>query len=237
MDALTVDALSGGRFRLGVAVGYRELEFAAFGTTTRHRAGRIEEALAILRLAFAGDEFSYDGTYWTIPPLSVRPGPIRAGGPEIWLGGTAPSAIDRAARLGDGFMASVNDEVVNFHAACAAANPDGAAKPAMRTAWMVVADDPERELARLADHMLYQVNKYVEFGFLKVPPYTAAQDLIRDGFYTFTDADGARALLREAADAGVDEMHFFGMLPGEDVAAATARLEYLATKVLAVGEK
>ncbi|GAA1000218.1 LLM class flavin-dependent oxidoreductase [Acrocarpospora macrocephala] len=229
-DALTVDALSAGRFRLGVAVGYRELEFEALGTSTRDRASRMEEALQILRLAFAGEPFRFEGRHWSIPELGVRPGPVRPGGPPIWLGGTAPAALDRAARTADGFMASVNAEVVAFHGACERLG--AGRKPASRTAWMVVDEDPERALAALGEHMLYQVNQYIDYGFLKVPPYTDPRRLIQDGFYTFVDAEGALAALAEAGAAGVDEVHFFGMLPGEDVAAATVRLEYLAAKVL-----
>jgi alkanesulfonate monooxygenase SsuD/methylene tetrahydromethanopterin reductase-like flavin-dependent oxidoreductase (luciferase family) len=231
-DALTVDALSGGRFRLGVAVGYRELEFESFGTSIRHRAARMDEALCILRKAFSGEAFSFEGKHWSIPEIVVRPGPVREGGPEIWLGGTAPAALERAARQADGFMASVNAEVVAFHDACERLEVEPRRKPTLRTAWMVVAEDPEAELARLGEHMLFQVNQYIDYGFLKMPPYTDPQDLIRDGFYQFVDADGALAALREAGDAGVDEVHFFAMLPGEDVEASTGRLEYLVTKVL-----
>jgi alkanesulfonate monooxygenase SsuD/methylene tetrahydromethanopterin reductase-like flavin-dependent oxidoreductase (luciferase family) len=231
-DALTVDAISGGRFRLGVAVGYRELEFEAFGTHTRDRATRMEEAIAVLRLAFAGEEFSFEGRHWKIPPVVVRPGPVRLGGPPIWLGGTAPAAIERAARLGDGFMASVDDEVAAYRSACDRLGRSGA-DDTCRTAWVVIDGDPERALAELGDHMLFQVNAYIDYGFLKVAPYTNAADLVRDGFYAFVDADGARTLLDTAAAAGVDEVHFFGMLPGEDVESASRRLQYIDRELVA----
>jgi alkanesulfonate monooxygenase SsuD/methylene tetrahydromethanopterin reductase-like flavin-dependent oxidoreductase (luciferase family) len=231
-DALTVDAISGGRFRLGVSVGYRELEFEAFGTSTRDRATRMEEALSVLRLAFAGEEFSFEGRHWTIPSLTVSPGPVRQGGPPIWLGGTAPAAIERAARLGDGFMASVDAEVVAYRSAC---DRIGTSEPrgACRTAWVLVDEDPERALAELGEHMLFQVNAYIDYGFLKVAPYANAADLVRDGFYAFVDADGARTLLETAAAAGVDEVHFFGMLPGEDVESASRRLRYINRELVA----
>jgi alkanesulfonate monooxygenase SsuD/methylene tetrahydromethanopterin reductase-like flavin-dependent oxidoreductase (luciferase family) len=234
-DALSVDALSGGRLRLGVAVGYREEEFAAFGTTTRDRASRMDESLAILRTAFAGEPVSHDSRHWRFPEVTVTPGPIRTGGPQIWVGGGSAVAMRRAARFADGFMAAaVNRQVAQaFHETCAAVAPDQPRKPVMGTAWLLVAEDPDKELARLGDHMLYHVNQYIEYGFLKAPPYTDARRLIEDGFYTFTDADGAREILRDAGDGGVGEVHFFGVLPGEDVESATARLEYLASKVLA----
>ena len=81
--------------------------------------------------------------------------------------------------------------------------------------------------------MLFQVNAYIDYGFLKVPRYTNAADLVRDGFYAFVDADGARTMLETAAAAGVDEVHFFGMLPGEDVDPASRRLQYIDREVVA----
>jgi alkanesulfonate monooxygenase SsuD/methylene tetrahydromethanopterin reductase-like flavin-dependent oxidoreductase (luciferase family) len=140
----------------------------------------------------------------------------------------------RAARSADGFMAAVvNAQMAQaFHDTCAAVTPEKPRKPVMGTAWMIVAEDPEKEIAKLGDHMLYHVNQYIEYGFLKAPPYTDARKLVEDGFYTFTDAAGAREVLGEAAEGGVDEVHFFGVLPGEDVESATQRLEYLADKVL-----
>lgn len=232
-DSLTVDALSNGRFRLGVAVGYRDLEFTGLGTSTSRRGSRMDEALDILRLAFAGEPFSYEGKNWSIPELQVTPGPVRPGGPPIWIGGTATVALERAARKGDGFMASTDDEVVGYRAARERLGLDPAAPGvASRTFWMLVDEDPERALAELGPYMLYQVNKYIDFGFLKIEPYTDPAALVRDGFYVFADADGAIDVLRAAGEAGVDEAHFFSVLPGEPVESGSRRLEYIANKVL-----
>jgi alkanesulfonate monooxygenase SsuD/methylene tetrahydromethanopterin reductase-like flavin-dependent oxidoreductase (luciferase family) len=109
-DALTVDILSNGRFRLGVGNGYNGSDFDAFGTTLRHRKSRLEESISILRRAFSGDTFSHQGKHWAFPELHVTPPPIRPGGPEIWIGAIADPAIDRAARIADGFLSvGVND--------------------------------------------------------------------------------------------------------------------------------
>lgn len=233
-DALTVDALSGGRFRLGVALGYREQEFAGFGTTTKDRGSRMDESLAILRAAFAGEPVRNDGRHWRFPELEVSPGPIREGGPEIWVGGGSEVAMRRAVRCADGFMAAAVSKQVGeaFQTVCDAVAPHQTHKPIMGTAWLLVAEDPEKELARVGDHLLYHVNQYIEYGFLKAAPYTDPRQLLKDGFYSFTDAAGARTILREAGESGVDEVHFFGTLPGEDVTAATVRLEYLVNNVL-----
>lgn len=231
-DALIADLLSDGRLRLGVSVGYRELEFAGFGTTPRHRAGRMEEAIAILRGAFSGESFSHQGRHFSFPELKVAPGPVRPGGPPVWFGGTAPAALDRAARLGDGFFASVDDEVVNYLEACDRHDVPPERRRTCRTAWAVVTEDPERELAALGEHMLYQVNQYIDYGFLKVPPYDDPKVLIEQGYYTFVDADGAIKYFTESAARGVNEIHLFAAIPGESIESSTRRLQYVADKVI-----
>src|SRR5207302_2023169 len=100
-----------------------------------------------------------------------------------------------------------------------------------RTAWTVVDADPERALHELGPYMLHQVNEYIEYGFLKVPRFQDAQVLVDQGFYTFVDAAGAIEYFGEAADAGVQEIHVFGVLPGEPVESGTRRLQYIAQHV------
>jgi alkanesulfonate monooxygenase SsuD/methylene tetrahydromethanopterin reductase-like flavin-dependent oxidoreductase (luciferase family) len=231
-DALVGDVLSAGRLRLGVANGYREQEFAGFGTSTRHRKGRMEEAVAIVRQAFVDEPFSFDGEHWSFPELRVSPPSPRPAGPQIWMGGTHPAALDRAARLGDGFLASTNDEVVGYLEACERHGIPAERRRTCRTAWAVVDEDPERALRELGPHMLHQVNEYIEYGFLKVPRFEDPKVLVEMGFYTFVDAAGAIDYFADAADAGVQEIHLFGVLPGEPVESGTERLQYVSEHVV-----
>jgi len=231
-DSLTADLLSEGRFRLGVANGYRKLEFEGFGTSTRDRKDRMEEAMEVLRRAFSGEPFAFEGKHWSIPELRVTPTPVRDGGPPIWMGGTAPAALDRAARLGDGFMASTNEEVVGYLEACERNGIAPEKRKTMRTLWALVDEDPERALAESGDFMLHQVNNYIDFGFIDVPRFTDPQVLIDQGFYTFVDAAGAIDYIGEAADAGVQEIHIFAVLPGEAVEKGTRRLQYISDEVI-----
>jgi alkanesulfonate monooxygenase SsuD/methylene tetrahydromethanopterin reductase-like flavin-dependent oxidoreductase (luciferase family) len=231
-DSLTVDILSGGRFRLGVAVGYRELEFEALGVSTRERGTRMDEGLEILRLAFSGDRFSFQGTHWQLPDLRVTPGPMREGGPEIWLGGKAPRAIERAAMRGDGFLASKNADVTAYLAARRRLGHVDLPPKTVRTARLLICEEPDRALAELGGYLLHQVNQYVEFGFIPGPPYTDPSALLRDGHYEIVDATGARETLAAAGAAGVGEFHLMAVLPGEPVESGSARLEYVARHVL-----
>jgi alkanesulfonate monooxygenase SsuD/methylene tetrahydromethanopterin reductase-like flavin-dependent oxidoreductase (luciferase family) len=231
-EALTIDILSDCRFRLGVANGYREQEFVALGTSTRDRAARTEEAVAILRLAFRGEPFSYDGAHWSFPEVKVTPPPVRDGGPPIWMGGSADAAIDRAARLADGFLSSTDADVERYAAACERLEVVGERRHAENTAWVIVDPDPEACLARVGPHILYQVNQYVEYGVLPGPPYEDPAVLVEQGFYSFVDAAGAIELFARSAAAGAEEIHLFGVLPGEPVEQGSARLEYVAREVI-----
>jgi len=231
-DALTVDALSGGRFRLGVSAGYREAEFAGLGVSMRERASRMDEGLDILRLAFAGEPFSYAGTHWSFPEVIVAPGPMRPGGPGIWIGGSAAPALMRAAARGDGFLASSNNDVMGYLAARRSLGYDDVTPRTARTARLVIDEDPERALRLLGDHMLFQVNQYIAYGFIKEPPYTDARDLLRDGHADIVDAAGAVERLKAAGQAGISEFHFYAVLPGESVASGSRRLAYISDTVI-----
>ncbi len=95
--AAMADIVSGGRLELGVAVGYRDIEFDTFGVARAQRAARIEEALEVLHLAWTQDRFSYQGRFFRYRQVKVTPKPIQRPIP-VWMGGWAPSVLQRAGR-------------------------------------------------------------------------------------------------------------------------------------------
>lgn len=97
-QAATLDAISGGRFTLGLGVGWRSDDFAAMGAEMGSRGKRLDEQITLMRRFWMDGAFSEEIEH-------VTPAPSRSGGPEILLGGTAPAALERTGRLGDGFMA------------------------------------------------------------------------------------------------------------------------------------
>lgn len=96
-DAATVDAISGGRFILGLGLGWLDWEFEALGVSLSERVSRTEDLIRTSRAAW-GDGLVEQG-------VSVTPKPSRPGGPPIWIGAGAERAIRRAARLADGWIA------------------------------------------------------------------------------------------------------------------------------------
>lgn len=105
-DAAVVDAISGGRLNLGLGLGWVPDEYAMFGVPMAGRGKRFDEIIQILRLAWSGEPFDFEGRFYDFHAVTVRPRPAHP--IPIWLGGGADAAIERAAILGDGhFPASV----------------------------------------------------------------------------------------------------------------------------------
>lgn len=105
-QASTLDVLSGGRFDLGLGTGWSEVEFAATNSDPNPRGRRTEEYLAVLATLFNDKVSAYEGEFYTVPPSSMAPAPVQAGGPPILLGGTADVALRRAGRLAAGWVSS-----------------------------------------------------------------------------------------------------------------------------------
>lgn len=92
----TLDALSEGRAVLGVGAGHVEEEFEALGVSFANRGQLTDAAIDQVRAALRDE--------WAAGDLGQRPRPVQPGGPPIWVGGSSPAAIRRAAERGDGWL-------------------------------------------------------------------------------------------------------------------------------------
>jgi probable F420-dependent oxidoreductase len=104
-QATELDVLSGGRLRLGVGLGWNAVEYEALGKNFRNRARRIEEQIEVLRLLWTRPLVTYSGRYHTISDAGLKPMPVQQPIP-IWFGASAAPAMQRAARLGDGWFST-----------------------------------------------------------------------------------------------------------------------------------
>jgi probable F420-dependent oxidoreductase len=102
-QAATLDVLSGGRLRLGIGLGWNEVEYAALNANFRDRGRRIEEQAVVLRQLWSQPLVTFDGRWHTIPDAGINPLPVQRPIP-LWFGGHAEAVLRRAARLGDGWM-------------------------------------------------------------------------------------------------------------------------------------
>ncbi|KUN80179.1 LLM class F420-dependent oxidoreductase [Streptomyces griseoruber] len=100
----TLDALSGGRLILGVGAGHVREEFEALGGDFERRGAVLDETLDALRAALGEEEFPvHHGKRYDFEGLGQRPRPAQARVP-LWVGGSSPAAVRRAALKGDGWL-------------------------------------------------------------------------------------------------------------------------------------
>jgi probable F420-dependent oxidoreductase len=102
-EVATLDKLCGGRFELGVGVGWLEEEFDALGVPFSDRGRRLDDHIAAMRTLWSDEDASYDGEFSSFQSLVSLPKPARGSVPVV-VGGHTAAAARRAGRLGDGFF-------------------------------------------------------------------------------------------------------------------------------------
>jgi alkanesulfonate monooxygenase SsuD/methylene tetrahydromethanopterin reductase-like flavin-dependent oxidoreductase (luciferase family) len=108
-DIATLDIITGGRTFMGVALGYRDVEFDAFGVERHERVRRLERNLETVEALLEGQEDHVDESWCRIDGQRMTLRPLQSPRPPIWVGANADKALRRAARLGDTW-------VINPHA-------------------------------------------------------------------------------------------------------------------------
>lgn len=132
----SLDALSGGRLRLTVGVGWSEAEFEALGQDFHTRGKRTDEILDILDACWNTDPSSYRGEYYAFDDLRVLPKPAHP--IDVWIGGSSEASYRRAARVGSGyqFIGLKPDTIVEPIARVRRDHPDPATYTlSLRTGW------------------------------------------------------------------------------------------------------
>jgi probable F420-dependent oxidoreductase len=112
-QAAELDLLTGGNFRLGIGLGWNEVEYEGLGESFRTRGARLEEQIEVLRLLWREPVVTYRGRWHAITEAGIKPLPLRREIP-IWFGAYADAAVDRALRLGDGLFPQVQRDPAAF---------------------------------------------------------------------------------------------------------------------------
>jgi len=105
-QAATLDVLSNGRLRIGVGNGWNEVEYTALGENFHNRGKRMEEQVALLRMLWTQPLVKFEGRWHNIPDAGINPLPVQRPIP-IWFGGTDDRALQRMARIGDGWILNI----------------------------------------------------------------------------------------------------------------------------------
>jgi alkanesulfonate monooxygenase SsuD/methylene tetrahydromethanopterin reductase-like flavin-dependent oxidoreductase (luciferase family) len=161
-DAALVDILSNGRLDLGLAIGYRKRESAAFGVDFTRRGARFDEFLQIVTRLWAGETVDFAGKHFQIQSAELRP-PAPRGRIPLYIGGFADKAMDRVARYGQGYIGSPDVCGLYVDKLREQGKDPAVARIRVTGLTLFVARDPEAAMAELAPHFLHVNNSYSEW--------------------------------------------------------------------------
>ncbi len=102
-QAAAIDILSRGRLRLGIGIGWNDVEYEALGMNFADRGKRCEEQVEVMRALWCNDLITYDGKWHKITDAGLNPLPPQQPIP-IWFGGHADAVMRRVASMGDGWF-------------------------------------------------------------------------------------------------------------------------------------
>ena len=97
----SLDVITGGRLVFGVGLGYREVEFDAFGVPRGRRVARFEECLELVKRLWTEDAITYESETCRMDRVTMNLRPVQQPYPPIWIAANSDAAVERAARLGD----------------------------------------------------------------------------------------------------------------------------------------
>ncbi len=102
-QAACLDELCEGRFRLGIGVGWNEIEFQGLGMDFHTRGKRSAEQVRFMQALWANPSTTFKGEFHQLDDGGINPRP-KSGRVPVWFGGHAEATFKRAAKYGDGFM-------------------------------------------------------------------------------------------------------------------------------------
>jgi alkanesulfonate monooxygenase SsuD/methylene tetrahydromethanopterin reductase-like flavin-dependent oxidoreductase (luciferase family) len=156
-DLAILDIISKGRLRIIVGAGYREEEYAQFGLSMRNRPSLMERGIDVLKKAWTGEPFEFEGR-----TVRILPRPVQQPRPEIHLGGSAEASAKRAARIADGYD-PVSTELHEVYRKELAALGKPVPPPMARRItypFIYITKNPDAAWKTIAPHALHETNAY-----------------------------------------------------------------------------
>lgn len=168
--AAFLDVITGGKFNLGVGLGYRPEEFAMFGVDMKDRVSRFTEGIEIIKRLWTEDKVTHKGRHWQFENMTIRPQPAKKPRPPIIVAAHVDKAVERAGRIADGWaiVPTPRLDEVQKHAEIFAKSRAAAGHPKaehiVRLYEIACAPDEETALRRAAPFLLTKYAAYASWG-------------------------------------------------------------------------
>jgi alkanesulfonate monooxygenase SsuD/methylene tetrahydromethanopterin reductase-like flavin-dependent oxidoreductase (luciferase family) len=241
-DAALLDVMSGGRFVLGVAIGYKPDEFALYGAEMERRGARFEEQLAVVKGLWTQEAFSFQGKYYKVEGR-LEPKPITRPHPPLWVGGWGDLTLKRAATLADNWIPGPTADLARLlagkqqfleHRAATGRTAAVAEWPVTRDVIIADTDKEARELAER--HIMVAYRKEYAGGwkhpFIDASIATDLDALKQDRFLIGGPDEVIRALRPYVEQYGMTHLICRLFFPGMPHRHILRELELLAKEIM-----
>ena len=240
-DAAMLDVMSGGRFVLGIAIGYKPDEFALYGAELEKRGARFEEQLAVMKALWTQDRVAFHGTYYTVDGR-LEPRPVTRPHPPVWIGGWGDITLRRAATLADNWVPGPTADLARLLAGKQQflANRRAAGRNEAVTEWPLTRDviiaDTDREARELAEkHIMISYRKEYAGGwrhpFIDASIATDLDALMQNRFLVGGPDQVVRALRPFVTEYGMTHLICRVFFPGMPHRHIMRELELIAKEV------
>ena len=240
-DAAMLDVMSGGRFVLGIAIGYKPDEFALYGAALEKRGARFEEQLAVMKALWTEDRVAFHGTYYTVDGR-LEPRPVTRPHPPVWIGGWGDITLRRAATLADNWVPGPTADLARLLAGKQQflANRRAAGRTEAVTEWPLTRDviiaDTDREARELAEkHIMISYRKEYAGGwrhpFIDASIATDLDALMKNRFLIGGPDQVVRALRPFVTEYGMTHLICRVFFPGMPHRHIMRELELIAKEV------
>jgi alkanesulfonate monooxygenase SsuD/methylene tetrahydromethanopterin reductase-like flavin-dependent oxidoreductase (luciferase family) len=241
-DVALLDVISGGRFILGTAIGYKPDEFALYDTPLEKRGARFEEGLKLMRSLWTEEMVTFKGKYYNLDNGRIEPKPLTKPHPPVWIGGWGKLTLKRAATLGQNWipgptadLARLQDGKRQFLLHRSAA---GLTAP---TEWPLTRDviiaDTDREARELAERHIMVSYRHEYAGgwrhpFIDASIATDLDGLMKDRFLIGGPDQVVAGITRFVEVYGMTHLICRLFFPGMPHAHIMRELDLLARKVM-----
>jgi alkanesulfonate monooxygenase SsuD/methylene tetrahydromethanopterin reductase-like flavin-dependent oxidoreductase (luciferase family) len=228
----TVDLIAGGRVNFVAGAGYADHEFVMAGVEKKARGRLLEEAIEVMRKAWTGEPFEWQGR-----TVTVTPTPVTKPHPMILMGGSSVAAARRAARLRLPFFPALGDPALEtaYREACEEVGHSPFILMPSGPGFVHVAEDPDKAWEQIGKYALYDAETYrqMQSGGSRSQVLSQAEsvdDLKAEGIYRVVTPDECVALAQELGPMGSIVLH--PLLCGMPVELGWESLELFKTKVM-----
>lgn len=240
----TLDVICGGRFIFGVGLGYRDVEFDAFGIPRGRRLSRFLEALEVVKRLWTQDSVTFHGEHFHLQDVSLTMRPLQKPRPPIVVAASNDKMVRRVARIGDAWdiaghatLATLERQMALYRDALAAeGKPFPAPRINMRKE-LYIARDMDTALREALPYIATKYEAYAQWGQDEVLPANESfrlpiEQLRQDRFIVGDPAYCIEQIALHQERLGIQQMGFRLHWPGLSHQRVMQAIELLGEHVL-----